>query len=277
MDYRGNFGTILPQAQALASAAHLRGDLASAQLAEHQLEWVIGRNPFAQSTMYGEGYDYPPLYTPSSGDIVGALPVGIQTRGDEDAPYWPVQSMWTYKEIWSHPVTNWIWLLKDVEGPATVEGRATAPVTFKEVAARQSITVLPDKSGHFIVHVPEGKYIITSNGRQQTQTLLPGASCHLECRSDFLLSYEVTKEVSAKGDVTLKLTAQGTGKHHFDIRTDNLTLSTGTKEINLKPGKAISFEWTGRITSQDTPWVAVIVPDNNLSQRKEARGAAWEK
>ena len=31
MDYRGHFGTILPQAQALANAAHLRGDLEAAQ------------------------------------------------------------------------------------------------------------------------------------------------------------------------------------------------------------------------------------------------------
>jgi len=125
--------------------------------------------------------------------------------------------------------------------------------------------------------MPEGKYIVTSNRRQQTQTFLPGASYHLECRSNFLLSYEVTKQVSAKGEVTLKLTAQGSGRHHFDIRTDNLSLSTGTKDIDLKPGKVVYFEWTGHITSQDTPWVAVVLPDNNLSQRKEAMGAVWEK
>jgi hypothetical protein len=80
MDYRGNFGTLLPEAQALANAADLRGDLASAQLATQQLEWIIGKNPFAASTMWGEGYDFTPLYSPSSGEIVGSLPVGIQTR-----------------------------------------------------------------------------------------------------------------------------------------------------------------------------------------------------
>ncbi|MFT3701154.1 MAG: hypothetical protein QM802_02230 [Agriterribacter sp.] len=87
MDYRGHFGTILPQAQSLAAAAHLRGDLSAMQLSEHQLEWIIGRNPFSQSTMWGEGYDFAPLYTPSSGDMVGALPVGIQTKGEADVPY----------------------------------------------------------------------------------------------------------------------------------------------------------------------------------------------
>jgi len=48
MDYRGHFGTILPQAQALINAAHLRGDLEAVALAQHQAEWIIGRNPFSQ-------------------------------------------------------------------------------------------------------------------------------------------------------------------------------------------------------------------------------------
>ncbi len=235
MDYRGHFGTILPQAQALASAAHLRGDLSSAQLSAHQLEWIIGRNPFAQSTMYGEGYDFTPLYTPSSGDIVGALPVGIQTRDQEDAPYWPVQSMWTYKEIWGHPVTNWIWLLKDIEGSAIIEGQANAPVIFKESTTQQIITVSPEAStGHFKTSVPEGKYVVISNGRQQTQTFLPGGSYHLECRKSYLLTYQVSKQTSANGEVTIKLKVRGNGNHHFNIRTDNLTITTPSKQLNLE-------------------------------------------
>lgn len=278
MDYRGNSGTILPQAQALASAAHLRGDLASAQLAEHQLEWVIGRNPFSESMMYGEGYDFTPLYTPSSGDIVGALPVGIETMGENDAPYWPVQSMWTYKEIWGHPVTNWIWLLKDIEGPARVEGRASAPVIFKEIKTGQIITVIPDQTtGRFKATMPEGDYIVTSNGAEQKQTFLPGASYRLECRRRFLLSYQVSKKVSKTGEVIIKVTATGNGPHHFNIRTDNLTVTDAAKAIQLKPGNALSFEWIGRITSPDTPWVAVIIPDGDPSRRKETRGAVWEK
>jgi hypothetical protein len=277
MDYRGNFGTILPQAQALASAGLLRGDLASAQLATHQLEWVIGRNPFAQSTMYGVGYDFPPLYSPSSGDIVGGLPVGIQTRDEEDVPYWPVQSMWTYKEIWSHPVSNWIWLLKDIEGDAIVDGDAGSPVNFKEVTTQKIITAYPDKAtGKFKVNIPEGKYIITSNGGHQTLTAMPGAIYHLECRTSYMLNYEVTKQVSADGDVNIKLTTQGNGKHTFTIRTDNISLSSTAKKLELS-GTPESFEWHGHVTAKDEPWVAVIVPDDNLSARKEVRGAIWEK
>jgi hypothetical protein len=277
MDYRGHFGTILPQAQALASAARLRGDLVSTQLATHQLEWIIGRNPFSASTMYGEGYDYVPLYTPSSGDMVGGLPVGIQTKDENDAPYWPVQSMWTYKEIWVHPVSRWVWLLKDLEGPAMVEGKANGAILFKSVSSQQNINIPVDKAGHFKVMLPEGKYTVIGNGVSQTQTFLPGSNYNLDLRSGNFLSYEVSKTVSAAGELVIKVNARGNGKHSFNIRTDNLTLSPVSKEIDLKPGAAQSFEWHGKITSDDTPWVAVIVPDGSISERKEVRGASWEK
>ncbi|MCK5206674.1 MAG: glycoside hydrolase family 9 protein, partial [Cyclobacteriaceae bacterium] len=159
MDYRGHFGTILPQAKALASAGHLRGDLASAQLAQHQLEWVIGRNPFSQSNMWGEGYDFPPLYTPLSGDMVGGLPVGIQTRGDHDVPYWPVQNSWTYKEIWGYPVTSWISLMRDLSGPALVEGFAESEIKFKETTSGQTILINPElNTGKYRILLPQGTY-----------------------------------------------------------------------------------------------------------------------
>jgi hypothetical protein len=85
-EFRGNHGTVLSQTKGLSSAAQLRGNLDLAELSGRQLEWVMGRNPFVQSTMWGEGYDYAPQYSAMSGDLVGSLPVGIQTRGDRDIP-----------------------------------------------------------------------------------------------------------------------------------------------------------------------------------------------
>jgi len=278
MDYRGNSGTILPQAQAMAIAGNLRGDLASAQLAEHQLEWVIGRNPFSESLMYGEGYDFPPLYTPSSGDMVGGLPVGIQTRGEDDAPYWPVQGMWTYKEIWGHPVTNWVWLLKDIGGPAIVEGKASAPVIFKDIKTGQINTVMPDRStNRFKTTIPEGEYMVICDGNAQSQTFLPGSYYNIECRRNAMLSYKVSRSASTAGEVKIKVTAIGNGQHHFNLRMDNLIINDSSKTVILKAGNATSFEWKGRIISQDEPWVAVVIPDNKISQRKEIRGSGWEK
>ena len=36
--------------------------------------------------MYGEGYDWTPLYSVRSGQMVGALPVGIETKGIATLP-----------------------------------------------------------------------------------------------------------------------------------------------------------------------------------------------
>ena len=100
-DFRGNSSVLLSQAKALSAAGRLRGDLDAEDLAQKQAQWLVGRNPFSASLMYGEGYDWTPLYSVRSGQMVGALPVGIETRGMDDAPYWPTQICWTYKEVWT--------------------------------------------------------------------------------------------------------------------------------------------------------------------------------
>jgi hypothetical protein len=273
MDYRGHFGTILPQAQALAAAGHLRGDLDSTRLSEHQLEWVIGRNPFAQSTMWGEGYDFAPLYSPSSGDMVGSLPVGIQTRGDKDAPYWPVQSTWTYKEVWVHPVARWIWLMTDLAGPALVEGSAESLVEFEETTCRQRFAVHPDPAtGRIRTTLPEGHYIITCGAGQQSRTFLPGGTYRLDFRPERVLDFQVARAKSQEGEVAFQVIAQGSGKHRFTVRTENLMLRDAARELILQPGVAGILTWNARIESQDTPWVVVVVPDDDLSRRMELTG-----
>jgi len=116
---RGNYGILLSQATALATAARLVGDSAALDLAQRQAQWVVGRNPFAQSTMYGEGYDWSQQYSVSSGDFVGSLPVGMQSKGATDVPYWPAQNMYVWKEVWVHSASRWLWLMAELmdEGP----------------------------------------------------------------------------------------------------------------------------------------------------------------
>src|SRR3984893_17798368 len=76
-DFRGNSSVLLSDAKALSAAGQLRGDLEAEDLAQKQAQWFVGRNPFAASVMYGEGYDWTPLYSVRSGQMVGAPPVGI--------------------------------------------------------------------------------------------------------------------------------------------------------------------------------------------------------
>jgi len=117
--FRGNYGTVLSQTKAVAAAARLRKQPRLTDLCQRQLYWIVGLNPFVQSTMYGEGYDFAPQYTARSGDIVGSLPVGMKSYGNHDLPYWPATNIWNYKEVWVHPVSRWLWLQADLARPQT--------------------------------------------------------------------------------------------------------------------------------------------------------------
>jgi len=277
MDYRGHFGSVLPQAQALICTAHLQGDLELVTLAQHQAEWIVGRNPFSQSTMYGEGYDFAPLYAPFPGNVVGALPVGVQTRGDNDVPYWPVQSTWTYKEVWVHPVARWIWLMRDLAGPALVEGQADSPVDFIPVGSGPADAIrVNGTNGQFRAFLPEGKYTVECQHERYATTFLPTGTYHLDLRPGRAFDYQILKSTGTDNEVRITLKARGEGIHRFSIRTDNLVAQDTQKELALKKASEARLEWSGKIRSLDSPWVAVVTADENPTNRKELMGAAWE-
>ncbi|MDR2118063.1 MAG: glycoside hydrolase family 9 protein [Tannerellaceae bacterium] len=111
--FRGNSGTTLTQAKGLAVVANYLGDEELKQIAYRALNWHLGMNPFAQSLMYGEGYRYAGQYSVMSGNLVGGLPVGVQTHFNRDAPYWPAENCYNWKEIWVHPSCRWLMLMTD--------------------------------------------------------------------------------------------------------------------------------------------------------------------
>ena len=63
--------------------------------------------------MYGAGGRYPSQYAVFPGESVGEMPVGIETKGNEDIPYWPQGNNATYREIWTSTASRWLWLAAD--------------------------------------------------------------------------------------------------------------------------------------------------------------------
>jgi len=204
---RGNYGPLLSQAKALAAAARLRDDSAGLDLAQRQAQWIVGRNPFVQSTMYGEGYDWSQQYSVSAGDFVGSLPVGMQSRGDTDLPYWSSQNMYVYKEVWVHSTGRWIWLMEDLLGAAPMTVRA----------------------------------------------------------SDF----SVTSSTAANGEVTLRLTSTSGEPQSFAMRSENLTVDRPIRSVQRGAGKPVTIEWKARPKTADISWVAVVIPNGDVSRRRE--------
>ena len=112
--FRGNNAVLLSMAKAAAICGNALCDESLLSAAEQQLRWNTGLNPFRQSMMYGEGKRYAQQYAAMSGDAAGELPVGIQTLGDADIPYWPQMNNATYKEVWTTSAARWLSVMSEL-------------------------------------------------------------------------------------------------------------------------------------------------------------------
>lgn len=277
--FRGNSSIILSEAKGLSAAAQLRGDITGESLAQQQAQWLIGRNPFSASIMYGEGYDWTPLYSVRSGQMVGAIPVGIETKGIADVPYWPKQICWTYKEVWVQPVGEWIWLMSDLSGPAVVRGVAdwgtNSAAEFVNEVTHQVITARIASDGAFRLAVPPGAYEIRNGAARMSLIVLPGGTYSVDLRREHAINFSVSSSATSSGSITLHLTADGAGKHSYALRTDNLQLSgAATVSVGLGTRGKQTFTWQARVIDPSTPWVAVVLQDGLLQGHAELSGVA---
>ncbi|MDR0973308.1 MAG: glycoside hydrolase family 9 protein [Prevotellaceae bacterium] len=113
--YNGNTTTMLAAGKAAALCGRFLKDEILLDIAREQLYWTVGKNPFGQSLIYGEGYRYPQMDSFSSGEITGEIPVGIRTWGNEDVPYWPQTNNACYKEVWTTSAGKWLSLIAELE------------------------------------------------------------------------------------------------------------------------------------------------------------------
>ena len=112
--FRGNNGILLSMGKSAAVMGRILDRRTLLDKAHQQLQWMVGKNPFGQSMIYGEGYNYPQQYSVSSGEITGEMPVGMQTFGNEDQPYWSQFNNATYKEVWVGVAGKWLSLVADL-------------------------------------------------------------------------------------------------------------------------------------------------------------------
>jgi hypothetical protein len=277
--FRGNSSVLLSGAKALSVAAQLRGDIGDEDLAQQQAQWLIGRNPFSASIMYGEGYDWTPLYSVRSGQMVGALPVGIETKGDADAPYWPDEICWTYKEVWTQPAGQWIWLMRDLAGPEILSGvvdpGSTGAVTLLNTGTRANLSVPIAADGSFRAAIPQGRYLATYGGAHTSLVALAGGADSIDLRSGHAVTFTASSEFAGPDSVNLRVTVGGTGRHNFSVRADNLDFSSPESvSVDLGNHGSRTVTWHARVLLKSTPWVAVILRDGSLDGHAELSGVA---
>jgi len=106
--FRGNAAVHLATGKAAALCGKLLNDKELLQIGQEQLYWLVGKNPFGQSLVYGEGHNYAQQFAVCPGELVGEVPVGMQTRLNGDEPCWPYTNNSTYKEVWGSSAGRWI-------------------------------------------------------------------------------------------------------------------------------------------------------------------------
>ena len=111
--FRGNTAVLLSMGKSASLLGHALQDEALLQIGREQLYWMWGKNPFGQSLIYGSGTRYCRQYAAMCGELAGEMPVGVETLGNEDIPYWPQTNNATYKEVWTSSVSRWLWLAAD--------------------------------------------------------------------------------------------------------------------------------------------------------------------
>ncbi len=111
--FRGNTAVMLSMGKAAALLGRYFEDKELLQIAREQMYWMWGKNPFGQSLIYGAGSDYCRQYAVLCGECVGEIPVGVETRDNEDVPYWPQNNNATFREVWVGAACRWLQLCAD--------------------------------------------------------------------------------------------------------------------------------------------------------------------
>ncbi|MDO4215935.1 MAG: glycoside hydrolase family 9 protein [Bacteroidales bacterium] len=106
--FNGNEAVILAMAKGAALLGDYLNDVELKEIAEKQLYWTVGLNPFGQSLIYGEGSRFTQMDSFSSGEITGEIPVGIRTYENTDEPWWPTINNACYKEVWTPNAGKWL-------------------------------------------------------------------------------------------------------------------------------------------------------------------------
>ena len=112
--FNGNNAVLLSLGKSAAVCGRYLDDPELVDIAREQIYWMLGKNPFCQSMVYGEGWNYPDLDSFSSGMLTGMMPVGIRTHGDTDEPYWPQVNNACYKEVWVTVAGKYLSLLSEL-------------------------------------------------------------------------------------------------------------------------------------------------------------------
>ena len=267
-EHRGNHDVTLAGGKGAACAAIAKNDYQLAELAQRQAEWIVGKNPFAESVMFGEGYDYCQEYAVLPGEMVGEIGVGFAALDEHDSPFWPQVNTCVYKEVWIRSVLQYIWLVSDLHGGAKVSGiaeKTEEKVLFQDLryGNQYGLQINPE-TGWYEGEIPAGEYEIVCGKERKQMTFLASRDYRIDCP---FRNYQAVSR--REGDkVIIKLSMSGKGIGRICLRKENLECQDFVAEMTADK----EVEICGKICDRKTPYYAALIPDGDLSQILEVYG-----
>lgn len=257
--FRGNYHVQLSLGKAVSAASVYLNDRRLYDIAQEQFAWIIGKNPFCESMMFGVGNDYGTQYAVLHGDAVGELPVGMQSNEERDAPFWPQANNCTYKEVWMGPPGKWLAMMADEYLPGRVTGRLDVEtVTFTHAETGKTYTFTAE-DGRLDARLPAGDYRVSCAGGARRLTVVAGGSYELALP---LVDYALNAGRSGR---RVRLTLRGAGR--AKLCADNLELPVDS--VSLTPEGVVL---TARIVDEAAPWAAAMLPDGRPADRVSVTG-----
>ena len=267
--FRGNYNVLLAENKAMLASAKYRNDYSLYAATQHNYEWIIGKNPMAQSTMVGEGYDFIQHYTVQPGQTTGSITVGMESHYEKDEPYWPQVNTATYKEVWVCPACKWMWCMADSLLPAHISGylrvAENAVLSFTHKATGKMYTAqVHERTGYYEATLPAGRYEMRYDGMVKEITVIAGS----RYTYDGAL-YDVKTKVEVEGShVTLRVAVRGESDLPVRVKTENLKGMDVSAIVPVEAGEG-SMEFHAEIVDGKKPFVGIVIPNNDLRERVE--------
>ncbi len=128
-----------------------------------------------------------------------------------------------------------------------------------------------DASGEFAAQLPTGDYEIRASSSSWRMAMVSGGNYNLSLDAEEPIVLEV-KQVGQDREgnrIGLQATVAGEGGHDIQLRCFNGQADRERVRVELAKGKPETLQWEVTIDETQSPWVAVIVPDNRLEWKRE--------
>jgi len=155
-----------------------------------------------------------------------------------------------------------------------IESRSRNNITILNKRTQMTEIIQPNNDGSFSTIVKPGEYCIKTGDISRDIVLLNGCNYTLNLNTEHYFTSELSVDSNSneKNIVGIKLELKGKGKHKYKVLLNNCTSSVTEQSIELISNNSNVIEWKISVTNPSKPWIAVVIPNDDINQKIEVTG-----